>query len=91
VADWPDYVFEQEYPLMSLYELEASIRNEKHLPGIPSAEEVEKEGITVGEIQSQMLKKIEELTLYTIAQQKQLDEQRIQIEALQQIISSKLK
>ena len=91
VTDWPDYVFEEEYPLMSLYELEASIRNEKHLPGIPSAEVVEKEGIQVGEMQSMMLKKIEELTLYTIAQQKQIDEQRIQIEALQQIISSKLK
>jgi len=90
-ADWPDYVFEQEYPLMSLYELEASIRKEKHLPEVPSAKEVEKEGIMVGEFQSLMLKKIEELTLYTIAQQKQIDEQRNQIEALQQIILSKMK
>ena len=91
MADWPDYVFEEDYHLMSLYELEASIQKEKHLPEMPSAKEVENEGIMVGEIQSLMLKKIEELTLYTIAQQKQIDEQRNQIEALQQIILSKMK
>ncbi len=70
---WPDYVFADDYKLMSLYELEAAIQNQKHLPGIPSAEEVAAEGIAVGEMQKQMMEKIEELTLYIIELQKQID------------------
>lgn len=65
---WPDYVFEDAYTLPSLEELEAYIEANKHLPGIPTAEEVEKNGQQVGETQKLLLKKIEELTLYVIMQ-----------------------
>jgi len=70
---WPDYVFEDDYTMPSLYELEASIKANKHLPGIPPACEVETEGIAVGDMQVKMMEKIEELTLYIIDLQKQID------------------
>lgn len=81
-ADWPDYVFSDEYDLMSLEELEKSIKTNNHLPGIPSASEVEENGILLGEMQKNLLEKIEELTLYTIEQDKQIQELQVQIEAL---------
>jgi len=70
----PDYVFEEEYDLKSLKEVESYIENEGHLPGIPSAEEIKENG---GYLQSEMtmklLEKIEELTLHTIQQQKEIE------------------
>ena len=71
---WPDYVFADEYKLPSLYELEKQIKLNKHLPGIPSAKEVEANGFEVGEMQANMMEKIEELTLYIIELQKQIDQ-----------------
>lgn len=65
-GDWPDYVFSDDYELMSLSEVEKSIIENKHLPGIPSAAEVASEGIALGEMQKKMMEKIEELTLYLI-------------------------
>ncbi|MDF1696050.1 MAG: hypothetical protein P1U56_09475 [Saprospiraceae bacterium] len=65
-GDWPDYVFKEDYHLKSLKEVESHIENHGHLPGIPSAIEVEKEGLTLGEMQRKMMEKIEELTLYVI-------------------------
>ena len=73
-GNWPDYVFEEDYQLPSIHNLEASVKANKHLPGIPSAEEVKKDGIIVGQMQTQMMEKIEELTLYIISLQKQIDE-----------------
>jgi len=72
--DWPDYVFNNEYTLLSLPELEKSIKQNNHLPGIPSKNEVKTEGIPVGEMQSKLLQKIEELTLYLIKQDKRITE-----------------
>ncbi len=63
---WPDYVFDGDYDLMPLDELEKEIRQNGHLPGIPSASEVAENGISVGETQRQMMEKIEELTLYVL-------------------------
>ncbi|MBK8699340.1 MAG: SusF/SusE family outer membrane protein [Saprospiraceae bacterium] len=71
---WPDYVFEKEYPLMPLEELAKDIAKNKHLPGVPSAAEIEDKGIIVGELQSVLLKKIEELTLYIIELKKEVTE-----------------
>jgi len=71
---WPDYVFANDYKLKSLSEVEQFILKNKHLPGIPSAVEVEKNGIEVGDMQKRMMEKIEELTLYILDQQKQIDE-----------------
>jgi len=63
---WPDYVFEASYELLPIEHLANKVRSEKHLPGIPSAVEIGKSGITLGEMQGKLLKKIEELTLYVI-------------------------
>ena len=71
---WPDYVFANDYKLKSLPEVEQFIAANKHLPNIPSAAEVEKDGITVGEMQKKMMEKIEELTLYIIDLQKQIEQ-----------------
>lgn len=71
---WSDYVFDSDYKLMPLGELEHYVSENKHLPNIPSATEVEKEGVNVGEMNALLLEKIEELTLYIIDLQKQIDE-----------------
>ena len=63
---WPDYVFNPKYKLPSLSELESFIQKNKHLPDVPSAAEVEANGLDLGDNQAILLKKIEELTLYII-------------------------
>ncbi|MDW3211922.1 MAG: hypothetical protein R8N23_18775 [Reichenbachiella sp.] len=68
-ADWPDYVFEESYDLPSLKETASFIKENKHLPEIPSAADVEKNGVQVGEMNRLLLQKIEELTLYMIQMQ----------------------
>ena len=74
-TNFPDYVFAKDYELMGIYELEAYLKKHKHLPEIPSAVEVESnEGFEVGDMQTKLLKKIEEQTLYIISLQKQVDE-----------------
>ncbi len=61
---FPDHVFEKDYQLKSLEELEQYINENKHLPGVPSEKEVEKKGLSLGDMQATLLEKIEELTLY---------------------------
>jgi len=63
---WPDYVFDESHQLTDLNELEAAIKEQKHLPGIPTAKEVNEKGVAVGDMQAKLLQKIEELTLYVI-------------------------
>ncbi len=75
----PDYVFEENYSLTSLKELEAFIKANKHLPEVPSAEQLQENGIILGEMNMLLLKKIEELTLHTIALQKQIDSLRVTV------------
>lgn len=67
-----DFVFENDYNLPKLEDVEKHIKEKKHLPEIASAKEMEKEGVNVGEFQIKLLQKIEELTLYTIEQEKSL-------------------
>ncbi len=69
---WSDYVFDKDYRLAPLSEVEAHIKAEKHLPGIPSAAEVAEKGVSLGDMQSKLLAKVEELTLHLIAQEKTL-------------------
>ncbi|MEN7549516.1 hypothetical protein AAG747_16450 [Rapidithrix thailandica] len=69
---WKDYVFEAEYPLPTLQEVEEHILQHKHLKDIPSAKEVEQNGIDVAEMDAKLLQKVEELTLYMIEMNKQL-------------------
>lgn len=76
---WADYVFEEDYELMPLEEVESYITEEKHLPNVPSQEEVLEEGIDLGQMNIVLLEKVEELTLYLIEQQKQIDELKEQV------------
>jgi len=66
VANFPDYVFNDSYKLMSLIDLETYIKTNKHLPNMPTANEIAKEGANVGEVQRVLVEKVEELTLYNI-------------------------
>ncbi|WP_299181208.1 tail fiber protein [uncultured Aquimarina sp.] len=70
----PDYVFLEDYDLKTINEVEAYIKDQGHLPNIPSAAEMEQNGIELKQMNLNLLEKIEELTLYTIAQEKQLKE-----------------
>lgn len=69
-----DFVFKKDYKLMDLKEVENFVNKNSHLPEIPSASEVAANGMNIGEMQNKMLQKIEELTLYVIQQQKEIDE-----------------
>jgi len=69
-----DYVFHPSYKLMPLYQVEQFVKTNSHLPEIPSAAEVTKNGLNMGEMQNKLLQKIEELTLYVIEQQKKIEE-----------------
>jgi len=73
LTGWSDYVFKPQYNLLSLSEVKAYINKNQHLPEIPSEAEVIKNGINLGEINKLLTKKIEELTLYAIDQQQQID------------------
>lgn len=78
-----DFVFEESYDLPKLEDVEKHIKEKKHLPEIASAKEMEKEGVNVGDFQIKLLQKIEELTLYSIEQNKKLKNQSQEIERLQ--------
>jgi Phage T4 tail fibre len=71
----PDYVFANDYKLKTLSEVDSYIKANNHLPEIPSANEIEKNGLILGEMNLSLLKKVEELTLYAIEQQKKLEAQ----------------
>ncbi len=76
---WSDFVFYDDYKLPILQEVESHIREKGHLKDIPSAKDVEENGVLLGEINSKLLQKIEELTLYTIQQEKTLESQNSQL------------
>ncbi|MBC9795839.1 hypothetical protein [Sinomicrobium weinanense] len=69
---WSDFVFDEDYPLPTIEEVEQHINEKGHLKDIPSAKEVKENGIRLGEMDAKLLQKIEELTLYTIQLQKQV-------------------
>ena len=72
IANWPDYVFEKDYKLPTLYEVENHIKKYGHLMNIPSATNIEENGVDVGQMNKLLLEKIEELTLYIIQQEKRI-------------------
>ncbi|WP_162633074.1 hypothetical protein [Echinicola strongylocentroti] len=100
-SDWPDYVFTENYRQMPLKELEAYIHANGHLPRIPTEKEVMENGIDLGEMNTKLLEKVEELTMYIIqqdkmmieimdfriAESKRLNEQQKRIEALERKIA----
>lgn len=83
VSEWYDYVFDNEYQLKSLDNLESYIRENRHLPDMPSEKEVLNQGYALVEMDGLLLKKIEELTLYTIELHKLIESQQKIIECLQ--------
>lgn len=86
-VNWPDYVFEDDYNLMSLDEVEAFINENKHLPNIPSQGDVSKEGLSLGEMQRLHMEKIEELTLHLIEKEKQIESQDERIAKLESLLN----
>lgn len=72
--NWPDYVFDKDYRLMSFGELKHFIADNQHLPDIPSEEELYEHGYNMGEMQGLLLKKIEELTLYILQQEERISQ-----------------
>jgi hypothetical protein len=87
-ANWADYVFEKGYNLPTLPKVEQFITKNKHLPGIPSAKQVVKDGIDLAEINAKLLAKVEELTLYMIDFNKQLATQKKKIAQQQKEITA---
>ena len=88
---WSDFVFAPQYKPMNLSELEVFIQTNKHLPNIPTEKEVLDSGINVADMQALQLQKIEELTLYIIEQQKQIKEQKLQLDIQQKLLEDLMK
>lgn len=82
-ANWADYVFASDYKLMPLPELEKYVTENKHLPNIPSAEQVVSEGMDVGQMTAKLLEKVEEMSLYIIEQNKKIEALEAKVELLQ--------
>lgn len=84
----PDYVFATDYKLRSLSEVENYIKENSHLPEIPSAREIEKNGLMLAEMNMNLLKKVEELTLYLIEQKKRIDKIEVENQNLKNEVKS---
>ncbi|MDN3588083.1 hypothetical protein QWY86_15475 [Pedobacter aquatilis] len=82
MANWPDYVFEEDYENQSLEGLEGLIKTNKHLPDVPSAKDAQSNGVDLGELNKLLLKKIEELTLHIIEINKELKVQKLELNQL---------
>ena len=81
-ANWADYVFKEDYNLKSLSEVETFVKANKHLPNVPSAQEIVSEGLDLAKMDAKLLEKIEELTLYMIEQNKKINKLESEISAL---------
>jgi hypothetical protein len=81
-TSWPDYVFADNYQLPALSELAGYIQQHKHLPGMPTATEVQQEGLDVAEMNKKLVQKVEELTLYLLKIDQQNQELKKEIEVL---------
>ncbi|MFZ4521090.1 MAG: hypothetical protein ACOYNC_05265 [Bacteroidales bacterium] len=77
--NWPDYVFNDDYYLRSLNEVDNYIHSNNHLPDMPSAKEVAENGIDVGDMNAKLVKKVEELTLYLISLEKEINQLKAKI------------
>jgi len=82
-ANWPDYVFTSDYKLISLAQTELFIQENGHLPEVPSAKQIEEEGLSVGAMNKLMMKKIEELTLHLIEKEKVMNEMERRLNQLE--------
>jgi len=84
-ANWPDYVFDQEYRVPSLEEVDEFIQKNKHLPGVPKAEIVENQGYSLNEMDKVLLKKIEEMTLQLIQLNETVKKQAVEIDKMRKL------
>ncbi|NIG53464.1 tail fiber protein [Chitinophaga sp. Cy-1792] len=82
-TSWPDYVFKKDYALPSLKTVEEYVATYNHLPGIPAATVVEKEGQDLGDMNKLLLQKVEELTLYLINEHKKNEDLELQLQQIQ--------
>ncbi|HEY2580427.1 MAG TPA: hypothetical protein VGI43_01395 [Mucilaginibacter sp.] len=82
-ANWPDYVFKKNYILPTLSSIKTYIDQNHHLPEIPSAQQIEKDGLNLGDMNKALLKKVEELTLYLIEKDKKEKEQDAKLKQLE--------
>ncbi len=82
VKQWPDQVFENDYPLMGLEELKQYLSDHRHLPGLPPEKQIVSEGYDLNEMQASLLQKIEELTLYMLMLQDEISELRQQQDSI---------
>jgi hypothetical protein len=85
----PDYVFEDSYKLMPITELKNFIAENKHLPNVPNVDDVKANGVNLSQFQMRLLEKVEELTLYTVAQHDQNQELQKRIAALEEQLAKK--
>ena len=83
-AVWADYVFDEGYQLMPLSEVESFLKEHKHLPSVPSEQAIKEQGIDLAEMNAKMMEKIEELTLYLIEQNKELEKVKAELETIKQ-------
>ncbi|WPU94317.1 hypothetical protein SNE25_02115 [Mucilaginibacter sabulilitoris] len=88
---WSDYVFRKDYQLRSLAEIKTYIDQNQHLPEIPSEKQIAKEGLNLGEMNKLLMKKVEELTLYLIEKDEQLQQQGRQMQKLQEEVQQLVK
>lgn len=88
VANWPDYVFQKDYPLLPLSKVEAHIKEKGHLPNVPAAAVIEKEGVELGDMTKRQQEKIEELFLHLIALEKRVQALEAENAALKQSVST---
>lgn len=84
-----DFVFAKNYKLPTLTEVKAHIDEHQHLPDVPSAAEMQKNGLNISELSTKLLQKVEELTLYAIEQKETIEEQNKRIEQLELLLNSK--
>lgn len=81
-TNWSDFVFNEDYKLMPLNDVETFLLKNKHLPNVPSATEMVENGLDVAQMDAKLLEKVEELTLYIIAQNKQIEELKAAVQTL---------
>jgi trimeric autotransporter adhesin len=86
----PDYVFDKDYKLMPVEELEKYLAAEKHLPKIPSAQEIKEKGLEMSRFQMSLLEKVEELTLYVVQQKKAIDAKDAEISAMKSVLETRI-
>jgi hypothetical protein len=86
-SSWSDFVFKPEYKLISLYEVEKYIKENGHLEGMPTEQEVKENGVELGDMTSKLLQKIEELTLYVIDQNREIEKLKDDNKKLKEVIN----